>query len=454
MADIFLVPGLRTPFVKAGTHYAQTFGAGAFDSAGERDERESARPDFLVWGQVIPDPTLSNIARELVLRGRSSIRTIPAFSTVMACSTSFIGMAEAAGMLGRGNLHLALVGGVETMSHIPLALKAETADRIIGAFLKNPGAAAEMLPMSRLPISICRSMAGPTGNRGRSMGEHTEDTAKFFGIARADQDRRALQSHQGAIAGQDAGFFKDLVLPFGGVDHDTIPRRDTSFEKLSALPPVFDRTSGKGTLTAGNSSPNTDGAASIWVADSEGLKRLGDPPRRQAGGLGNGGDGLSRGRHSDGAGAHHPAPAGAPQAQGRRHRAVGNPRGVRGAGAGQRQSRLRSRLSAREGGRRFRSRPVSVGARQPQRRLAGARPSLCRHRRAHPEPGREGTCRHALADRVLSFPSVRMAARAPPHCWKGRDMAEEKIQEGFDVFVHDGEQGGRRRAAILPNASW
>jgi acetyl-CoA acetyltransferase family protein len=80
-----------------------------------------------------------------------------------------------------------------------------------------------------------------------------------------------------AIAGQDSGFFADLVIPFGGVDHDTIPRRDTSAEKLASLPPVFDRTSGKGTLTAGNSSPNTDGAASIFVADSEGLKRLGNP---------------------------------------------------------------------------------------------------------------------------------------------------------------------------------
>jgi acetyl-CoA C-acetyltransferase len=85
-------------------------------------------------------------------------------------------------------------------------------------------------------------------------------------------------SHQGAIKGQDDGFFKDLVLPFAGVDHDTIPRRDTSLEKLAALKPVFDHT-GKGTLTAGNSSPNTDGAASIWVADEEGLKRLGNPPR-------------------------------------------------------------------------------------------------------------------------------------------------------------------------------
>jgi acetyl-CoA C-acetyltransferase len=110
------------------------------------------------------------------------------------------------------------------------------------------------------------------------MGEHTEDTAKRFDIPRTDQDKRALLSHQGAIAGQDSGFFQDLVMPFDGVDHDMIPRRDTSLEKLASLPAVFDRTSGKGTLTAGNSSPNTDGAASIWVCDTEGMRRLGDPP--------------------------------------------------------------------------------------------------------------------------------------------------------------------------------
>jgi acetyl-CoA C-acetyltransferase/acetyl-CoA acyltransferase len=175
-------------------------------------------------------------------------------------------------------MHLALVGGVETMSHVPLALKMGMADKIIGNFLKNPGAAAELLAHVApgdfdLPIHGWANRVS-----GHSMGEHTEETAQRFGIARADQDKRALLSHQGAIRGQDDGFFKDIVLPFGGVDHDTIPRRDTSLEKLAGLRAVFD-TSGKGTLTAGNSSPNTDGAASIWVADEEGLKRLGDPPR-------------------------------------------------------------------------------------------------------------------------------------------------------------------------------
>jgi acetyl-CoA C-acetyltransferase len=276
MADIYLVPGLRSPFVKAGTFYA-AHTALELASPIAAAMNAKAKPDFIVWGQVIPDPSLSNFARELIFQAGLD-PAIPCFSDIMACSTSFVGTILSAGMVGKSDMHLALVGGVETMSHVPLALKMGAADKIIGSFLKNPATAAELLAHIT-PADFDLPIHG-WANRvsGRSMGEHTEETAQHFAITRADQDKRALLSHQGAIRGQDDGFFKDLVLPFGGVDHDAIPRRDTSLEKLAALPPVFDRTSGKGTLTAGNSSPNTDGASSIWVADSEGLRRLGNPP--------------------------------------------------------------------------------------------------------------------------------------------------------------------------------
>jgi acetyl-CoA C-acetyltransferase len=277
MADAFLVPGLRTPFVKAGTFYAGYTGL-QLSALVAAAMNARAEPDFLVWGQVIPDPTISNIARELVFEAKLAPE-LPAFTDVMACSTSFVGAIIAAGMVGKSDMHLALVGGVETMSHVPIALKQDVADKIVGSFAKNPAAAADIL--AHITAGDFNLPIHGWANRisGKTQGEHTEETAKRFEIPRADQDKRALLSHQGAIKGQDDGFFKDLILPFGGVDHDTIPRRDTSLEKLASLPPVFDRTSGKGTLTAGNSSPNTDGAASIWVADEEGLKRLGNPPR-------------------------------------------------------------------------------------------------------------------------------------------------------------------------------
>jgi acetyl-CoA C-acetyltransferase len=108
------------------------------------------------------------------------------------------------------------------------------------------------------------------------MGEHTEITAKEWQIGRAEQDEIALASHRTAVAAWERGFFNDLVIPVGDVKRDTIPRKDTSLEKLARLPPSFDRTSGKGSLTAGNSSPLTDGAAAIWVASPKGLERL--PP--------------------------------------------------------------------------------------------------------------------------------------------------------------------------------
>ena len=106
------------------------------------------------------------------------------------------------------------------------------------------------------------------------MGEHTEITAKEWKISREDQDQVALESHRNSTAAWDRGFFDDLVIPVGDLRRDTIPRKDTSLEKLARLAPAFDRTSGHGTLTAGNSSPLTDGASSIWVASDAGLAKL------------------------------------------------------------------------------------------------------------------------------------------------------------------------------------
>ncbi|MFI4934107.1 MAG: thiolase family protein [Caulobacterales bacterium] len=275
MTDVYLHPGLRTPFVKGGGAFA------AYDSLTlaapvAKAMAARARPDFLVWGQVIPDATVSNIARELIFQAGLD-PTIPAFSTVLACSSSFVGAMSAAGMIGRGGTHLALVGGVETMSHVPIALKSAIADSLVARFGSDPAAAADMLAHLTAADFDLPLRAWANRVSGHSQGEHTEDTAKRFAIGREEQDRWALRSHQGAIAGQDQGFFADLMIPFGGIDHDTIPRRDTSLERLATLEPVFDR-SGAGTITAGNASPVTDGAASLWVGDRQGLERLGVSP--------------------------------------------------------------------------------------------------------------------------------------------------------------------------------
>ena len=272
MTDIYLVPGVRTPFVKGGGPFAP-YDALALSAPVAKAMAARAKPDFIVWGEVIPEPTVSNIARELVFEAGLD-PTIPAFSTVLACSTSFMGVVEASGMIGRGGLHLALVGGAETMSHVPIALKREVADKLVGMFRHDPAGAAAMFGQMTpaefdLPLNAWANRVS-----GRSQGQHTEDTAKRFEISREAQDKWALRSHQSAVAGQDAGFFDDLVIPFGGVEHDTLPRRDSTLEKLASMRPAYDPV---GTITAGNASPVTDGAAGIWVGDAEGLKRLGAP---------------------------------------------------------------------------------------------------------------------------------------------------------------------------------
>ena len=270
MAPVFLAPGLRTPFAKGGGPYAP-YDALGLSAPLAREMAARARPDLVVWGEVIPEATVSNIARELVFEAGLD-PTIPAVSTVLACSTSFMGVVEAAGMVGTGNLHLALVGGAETMSHVPIALKRAVADRLVATFARDPAGAAQLLAGFTaadfdLPLNAWANRVS-----GRSQGQHTEDTARRFEISRVAQDAWALRSHQSAVAGQDAGFFDDLILPFGGLERDVLPRRDTSAEKLAALRPAYDPA---GTITAGNASPVTDGAASIWVGDEAGLARLG-----------------------------------------------------------------------------------------------------------------------------------------------------------------------------------
>jgi acetyl-CoA C-acetyltransferase len=233
-----------------------------------------ALPDFAVWGTVIPNLTFSNIARE-VLMDAGVAPTIPAFSTVMACSTSMTGAIEAAGMIDGVNRNLALVGGVESLSRIQLGLGQSLSDWIRRfQQARTPGQKVDHI--SSLQFRDIKLYIPSITNRttGMSMGEHTEITAKEWSIGRDEQDRIALQSHEGAVAAWERGFFDDLVIPVGELRRDALPRNDTSIEKLAKLPPSFDRSSGKGTLTAGNSSPLTDGAASLWVASENGLAKL------------------------------------------------------------------------------------------------------------------------------------------------------------------------------------
>ncbi|GAC1627171.1 MAG: acetyl-CoA C-acetyltransferase [Nevskia sp.] len=231
-------------------------------------------------GSVVPNLTWSNLAREVLMEAGVP-PSVTAFSTVMACSTSMIGAIEAAGMINGVNRNLALVGGVESMSRVQLGLGQRLSDWVRG-FQTARSLGQKASHFADLKLRDVQLYIPSVTNRttGKSMGEHTEITAKEWQILRAEQDRCALDSHQRAFAAWERGFFDDLVLPIGKLRRDTIPCRDTSLEKLAKLPPAFDRTSGRGTLSAGNSSALTDGAAALWVASTAGLKKLPrDTPR-------------------------------------------------------------------------------------------------------------------------------------------------------------------------------
>jgi acetyl-CoA C-acetyltransferase len=273
--SIWLAAGVRTPFVGVDGAFARRDSLTLSVPVVQAMAASARGPiDFGVWGAVIPNLAYANLAREVWLEAKLDPH-VPTFTTIMQCSTSMVGVFEAAGMLGRGSTALALAGGVESMSRVQIGLGQNLSD-----WMRRVGQARDLSQrigvLRKLRPSDIRLFVPQVKNRvtGRSMGEHTEDMAKTWSVSRREQDELALESHQRVIAAQDRGFFTDLIIPLDGAARDHFPRHDTSMERLARLKPTFDRTSGRGTLTAGNSSPLTDGAAAIWVATDEGLSRL------------------------------------------------------------------------------------------------------------------------------------------------------------------------------------
>jgi acetyl-CoA C-acetyltransferase len=271
---VWLVSGLRTPFVAVDGPFAERDSLRlSVPVVQAMAQQVNGRIDFGVWGAVVGNLAYANLAREVWLESKLDPH-VPTFTTIMQCSTSMVGVFEAAGMLGQ-RAALAIVGGVESMTRVQIGLGQNFSVWLRRVFQAR-SLADRLRVLRHLHPTDIRLFVPEVKNRvtGRSMGEHTEDMAKDWNIGRLEQDELALEDHHRAVAAQDRGFFNDLIIPLDGVDKDHFPRRDTSMEKLARLKPVFDRTSGRGTLTAGNSSPLTDGAAASWVATDEGLGRL------------------------------------------------------------------------------------------------------------------------------------------------------------------------------------
>jgi acetyl-CoA C-acetyltransferase len=271
---IWLAAGKRTPFAKAGGPLAALDALQLSVPVVKTMLAEAGRPDLAIWGAVIPSLMWSNLAREVLLDAGAD-PSIPAFSTVMACSTSMAAAFQAAGMLDDRGRSLALVGGAESMSRVQIGLTQTLSDDL-RRVMEARSFGDRLSALGRTHLGQIGLHVPKIQNRvtGKSMGEHTEEMAKGWSISRAEQDEIALRSHQTAAAAWKRGFFDDLVIRMAETGHDTTVREDTSLERLAKLKPSFDRTSGQGTLTAGNSSPLTDGAAGLWVATDAGLARL------------------------------------------------------------------------------------------------------------------------------------------------------------------------------------
>lgn len=274
----YIAAGLRTPFGRGGGALAD-HDAISLSVPLAKAMAGIARPDLFVWGTVIPSLGWSNIGREVWLDAGLD-PTVPGFSAVLACSTSMVAAFAAAGMLG-GSAELALVGGAEVMSNPSIGLKLDASKRITKLFRTNPAEAMAALQALTADDLVLPAKGWANRITGRTMGDHMEETAQQWGLTREAQDDWALKSHQRAVAGWENGFFDDLVIALPELARDANPRADTSAAKLASLAPAFDK-SGKGSLTAGNSSPITDGAAAVWVATEAGLAKLpGATPRAE-----------------------------------------------------------------------------------------------------------------------------------------------------------------------------
>jgi len=266
---VAIVGGARIPFARGNGAYAQVGNqemlVAALRGVVERFGLQGQRMDDIAAGAVMKHSSQWNLTRESVFDSGLAAET-PGLDLQRACGTSL----EAAIVLGNkialGQIDCAIAGGVDTVSDPPVVYPRSFQQLLLRSF-RGKTAAARLAPWFGLrPKNLKPVLPGVAEPRtGLSMGESTELMVKTWGISRAEQDQLALESHQRAAAAYAAGFYKDLVRDYLGLTQDNNIRTDTTLEKLAKLRPSFDF-SGAGTLTAGNSTPMTDGASAVLLA--------------------------------------------------------------------------------------------------------------------------------------------------------------------------------------------
>lgn len=266
---VAVLGGQRIPFCRAHTAYAQQSNqdmmTATLRAVVEKYDLKNQVLGDVALGAVIKHSRDWNLARESVMGSGLSPRT-PGVDLQRACGTSLEACIMIGNKIALGQIESGIAAGTDSISDAPIVYP-DSYRAILLEANRARSLGARIKPFLRLrPRHFKPELPGVVEPRTNlSMGESTELTAKAFGISRKEQDKLALASHQHAVAAYEAGFFEDLIVPFAGVDRDNNVRSDTSIEKLAKLKPVYDR-SEAGTMTAGNSTPLTDGASAVLLA--------------------------------------------------------------------------------------------------------------------------------------------------------------------------------------------
>lgn len=283
---VVIVDGVRTPFVRAYTDFADLT---ALDLSrmvtSELMARVGIDPDNVdevIMGTVLPSPHAPNLARETVL-ATDLPKSIPGFTLGRACASSAQAVISAAEGILRGEYDTVIAGGAESMSNVPVPYSKNVIDALM-TLSKAKSFPAKMKALSSINLEslLPQAPAIAESATGKSMGQHAEIMARINGITRQEQDEFTLASHQNAAKARDEGKTKEEVMTiypapkYKPVNQDSFVRGDTTLEKLGELKPVFDKT--YGTLTAGNSSGLTDGAAVVLLMRESKAEELGLKP--------------------------------------------------------------------------------------------------------------------------------------------------------------------------------
>ncbi|MFD5077387.1 acetyl-CoA C-acetyltransferase [Streptomyces sp. NPDC058371] len=271
---VAVVGGTRVPFARSDGPYAtasnQEMLTAVVDGLAERfGLDEPGAVGELVTGAVLKHARDFNLARETVLGSRLDART-PAYDIQQACGTGLQAVITAADKIALGRTESAVAGGADTASDAPLGVNDELR-RILLEVRRAKSTGARLRALARVrPSHLVPDIPRNAEPRtGLSMGEHAAVTARAWGVTREAQDDLAATSHQRLAAAYERGFFQDLVVPFRGLDRDQNLRPDSTAGKLATLKPVFGTDGPDPTMTAGNSTPLTDGAAVVLLASDE-----------------------------------------------------------------------------------------------------------------------------------------------------------------------------------------